>query len=130
MSTTQVSSKLSDDTSSLDAEYIWKYTHLAYDFSVLGNTPITFPIEWQKSKIPGYTIRGSVPNFHGFTAYVVAAHVAARFFNPQVSVSARCPQVQSVPCSALTTTKISRETTHAQYQPWKRGPLVWFHLAV
>ena len=27
----------------IDAEYIWKYTHLAYDFSVLGNTPITFP---------------------------------------------------------------------------------------
>jgi hypothetical protein len=49
----------------LDAEYIWKYTHLAYDFSVLGNTPIAFPIEWQKSKIPGYTIRGSLPNFHG-----------------------------------------------------------------
>ena len=24
-------------------EYIWKYTHNAYDFSVLGSTPITFP---------------------------------------------------------------------------------------
>ena len=24
-------------------EYIWKYTHNAFDFSVLGNTPITFP---------------------------------------------------------------------------------------
>ena len=23
-------------------EYIWKYTHNAYDFSVLGATPITF----------------------------------------------------------------------------------------
>ena len=34
-------------------EYIWKYTHNAYDFSVLGNTPITFPIEWNNSKIPG-----------------------------------------------------------------------------
>ena len=33
-------------------EYIWKYTHNAYDFSVLGNTPITFPIEWDRSKIP------------------------------------------------------------------------------
>ena len=37
----------------LDGEYIWKYTHKAYDFSVLGNTPITFPIEWNNSKIPG-----------------------------------------------------------------------------
>ncbi|HXW17602.1 MAG TPA: TonB-dependent receptor, partial [Candidatus Acidoferrales bacterium] len=36
----------------LDGEYIWKYTHNGYDFSVLGNTPITFPIEWHNSKIP------------------------------------------------------------------------------
>ena len=27
----------------VDGEYIWKYTHKAYDFSVLGDTPITFP---------------------------------------------------------------------------------------
>ncbi len=44
-------------------EYIWKYTHNAYDFSVLGATPITFPIEWDRSKIPGYAGRVSVPNF-------------------------------------------------------------------
>ena len=36
----------------IDGEYIWKYTHNAYDFSVLGATPITFPIEWHNSKIP------------------------------------------------------------------------------
>ena len=42
-------------------EYIWKYTHNAYDFSVLGATPITFPIEWNNSKIPGYAGRISVP---------------------------------------------------------------------
>src|SRR5271163_3569309 len=35
----------------LDGEYIWKYTHNGYDFSVLGDTPITFPIEWHNSKI-------------------------------------------------------------------------------
>ena len=46
-------------------EYIWKYTHNAYDFSVLGNTPITFPIEWDRSKIPGYAARVSVPNYYG-----------------------------------------------------------------
>src|SRR6202044_1521539 len=51
----------------LDGEYIWKYTHKAYDFSVLGDTPITFPIEWASSKIPGFAIRGSVPNFHGLS---------------------------------------------------------------
>ena len=47
----------------LDGEYIWKYTHKAYDFSVLGDSPITFPIEWARSKIPGFAIRGSMPNY-------------------------------------------------------------------
>jgi len=64
----------------IDGEYIWKYTHNSFDFSVLGNTPITFPIVWHNSKIPGYAIRASVPNFHGFTALVVMSSVAARYF--------------------------------------------------
>ncbi len=68
----------------VDGEYIWKYTHNAYDFSVLGNTPITFPIAWNNSKIPGFAIRASVPNYHGFTALVVMSSVAARFFTPQI----------------------------------------------
>jgi hypothetical protein len=109
----------------LSGEYIWKYTHYAYDFSVLGNTPITFPIEWQSSKIPGYTVRGSLPNFHGVSAYVVMAHVAARFFGPQVTGIGATP-------SGAGNTAVFRidhdenfdETTHVQYQPWKRGP--WF----
>ena len=65
-------------------EWITKYTHNGYDFSVLGNTPITFPIEWHNSKIPGYAGRVSVPNFHGFSALMVFSSVAARFFQPQI----------------------------------------------
>src|SRR5690348_17093477 len=74
-----------------DGEYIWKYTHNAYDFSVLGNTPITFPIEWDRSKIPGYAARVSMPNLHGFTALVVFSHVAARYFTPQVGGAGEAP---------------------------------------
>ncbi|HEX8813190.1 MAG TPA: carboxypeptidase regulatory-like domain-containing protein, partial [Terracidiphilus sp.] len=69
----------------ISGEYIWKYTHNAFDFSVLGNTPITFPIDWHNSKIPGYALRAEVPETHGFTAYVVTSSVAARFFPPQVA---------------------------------------------
>ena len=69
----------------LSGEYIWKYTHNAFDFSVLGNTPITFPIDWHNSKIPGYALHVEVPNFHDFSAYVVISSVAARFFPPQVA---------------------------------------------
>ena len=69
----------------IDGEYIWKYTHGAYDFSVFANTPITYPIEWASSKIPGFAIRASMPNYHGLTVFMVMSHVAARFFTPQVS---------------------------------------------
>jgi len=66
-------------------EYIWKYTHNAFDFSVLGNTPITFPIDWHNSKIPGFALHVEVPSYHNFSAYTVMSSVAARFFPPQVA---------------------------------------------
>jgi Carboxypeptidase regulatory-like domain len=108
----------------IDGEYIWKYTHSAYDFSVLGNTPITFPIEWHNSKIPGFALRASVPVQHGFSALVVMSSVAARFFTPQISGAGATP---SAPTGVF---RIDHDeafnmTAHLQYQtPWKRGP--WF----
>jgi Carboxypeptidase regulatory-like domain/TonB-dependent Receptor Plug Domain len=112
----------------VDAEYIWKYTHLAYDFSVFGNTPITFPIEWNNSKIPGYMLRASMPNFHGFTAYFVASSVAARFFQPQVSGIGVTPVGQGgAGVFRIDHDEIFNQTTHLQYQPWKRGPWVGFN---
>ena len=71
----------------IDGEYIWKYTHNGYDFSVLGNTPITFSIAWDKSKITGFALRASIPNYHGFSALIVMSSVAARFFTPQLGGS-------------------------------------------
>jgi len=109
----------------VDAEYIWKYTHEAFDFSVLGNTPITYPIEWASSKIPGYAIRASVPNFHGLTAFVVMSSVQARFFTPQVSGIGATPGGSDV--FRIDHDEKFNETTHLQYQPWKRGPWVGFN---
>ena len=68
----------------VDGEYITKYTHNGYDFSVLGATPITFPIEWHNSKIPGYTLAATLTEYKGVTARFTASSVAARFFNPQI----------------------------------------------
>jgi hypothetical protein len=111
----------------VDAEYIWKYTHEAFDFSVLSNTPITFPIEWASSKIPGYAIRATVPNFHGFTAFVVMSSVAARFFTPQVSgIGATPPTPGGASVFRIDHDETFNETTHLQYQPWKAGPWVGF----
>ncbi|MGA2217134.1 MAG: TonB-dependent receptor [Terracidiphilus sp.] len=69
----------------VSGEYIWKYTLNAFDFSVLGNTPITFPIDWHSSKIPGYAANIEIPKYHGFSAYFITSSVAARFYAPQVA---------------------------------------------
>ena len=37
----------------LSGEYIWKYTHNAYDFNIFGATPIFLPIEWAQFQDPG-----------------------------------------------------------------------------
>jgi len=107
-------------------EYIWKYTHLGYDFSVLGDTPITFPIEWTKSKIPGYAGRISVPNYKGFSALVVFSSVAARFFSQQTAGAGAAPLAPSGVFRIDHDEKYN-QTTHLQYQPWKRGPWMGFN---
>ena len=109
----------------VDGEYIWKYTHGAYDFSVLGATPITFPIVWASSKIPGYAVRASVPDFHGLTALVVFSSVAARFFGPQVSGIGAAPGGSSV--FRIDHDEVFNATTHIQYQPFKKGPWLSFN---
>ena len=108
----------------VDAEYLWKYTHGAYDFGVVAATPITFPIQWRNSKIPGYAVRVSVPNFHGFTGLVVMSGVAARFFNPQVG---GIPFLPAMNVFRIDHDEHFNQTTHLQYQPWKRGPWVGFN---
>jgi hypothetical protein len=110
-------------------EYVWKYTHNAYDFGVFGSTPLTFPIEWHNSKIPGIAGRVSVPNFHGFSALFVFSSVAARFFNPQLGGAGAVPPGSgNTGISAFRIDHDERfnQTTHFQYQPWKKGPWVGF----
>jgi hypothetical protein len=107
-------------------EWITKYTHNGYDFSVLGNTPITFPIEWHNSKIPGYAGRVSVPDLHGFSALMVFSSVAARFFPPQIGGAGATVGAPGLPFRIDHDEKFN-QTTHLQYQPWKRGPWIGFN---
>jgi len=112
----------------VDAEYLWKYTHYGFDFSILGNTPVTFPVEWQSSKIPGYAIRASVPDYHGFSALVVMSGVAARFFQPQISGLGVTPGGQGgTGVFRIDHDEKYNQTTHLQYQFRKRGPWVGFN---
>lgn len=107
-------------------EYIWKYTHNGYDFSILGSTPITFPIEWHNSKIPGFAGRISLPNLHGFSAQTVFSGVASRFFLPQIGGAGATPTAPTGVFRIDHDQKFS-QTTHLQYQPWKRGPWLGFN---
>jgi len=107
-------------------EYVWKYTHNAYDFSVLGNTPIFFPIAWDRSKIPGFAGRVSVPNLHGFSALMVFSSVAARFFLPQASGAGATPSAVGGVFRIDHDEKFN-QTTHLQYQPWQAGPWIGFN---
>jgi len=111
----------------ISGDYIWKYTHNAFDFSILGNTPITFPIDWRNSKIPGFAIRADVPNFHNISAFVIMSSVAARFFPPQVAGAGATVGQTGLPFRIDHDEKFN-QTTHVQYQtPFKTGPWIGFN---
>ena len=109
----------------VSGDYIWKYTHNGYDFGVVGATPLAFPIEWHNSKIPGYAIRVSVPNYRRFSAQVVMSSVAARFFLPQVAGLPIIPPSTGV--FRIDHDEKFNETTHLQYQLWNAGPWLGFN---
>jgi hypothetical protein len=106
----------------VDADYLWKYTHNAYDFSDFLNTPIFFPIAWHNSKIHGPSVRVSLPNFHGLTAFFTASSVAARFFNPQVGGLGT--DLSGSGAFRIDHDQRFQQTTHIQYQPFKEFPWI------
>ena len=107
-------------------EYIWKYTHNAFDFSVFGNTPVTFPIDWHNSKIPGFALNASVPNFHNFSANVVMSSVAARFFPPQVAGAGATSGVAVGYPFRIDHDERYNQTTHFQYNlPGEKLHAMW-----
>jgi hypothetical protein len=105
----------------MGGEYIWKYTHNSFDFSVLGNTPITFPIDWHNSKIPGFVLNATVPAVHGFSAEVVMSSVAARFFSPQVGGLGTVPATTAGQAFRIDHDERFNEAAHLQYQFAKHG---------
>ncbi len=106
----------------LSGDYITKYTHNAYDFSVLGATPITFPIEWHNSKIPGFSLAGTLTEVRGLTARVTMSSVAARFFNPQIGgVGATVAQPGGFPFRIDHDERFN-QTTHVEYKmPFRKS---------
>lgn len=110
----------------VNAEYFWKYTDRDFDFDVVLNTPLAFPIQWQKSKIDGFGIKVSVPQTHGVSAYAVLGHTRSRFFGPEVGgILFNDPAIttSSAPFR-IDHDQAFQQTTHLQYQPKPNGP--WF----
>jgi hypothetical protein len=67
-----------------DFGYFNKRTDNGYDFGVLFNTPIAFPVAWDHSRIDGFTGRLNLVEHNGFSAIVVVAHTNAIYSPPGV----------------------------------------------
>ncbi len=67
-----------------DFGYFNKRTDNGYDFGVLFNTPIAFPVAWDHSRIDGFTGRLNLVEHGGFSAFVVMAHTNAIYSPPGV----------------------------------------------
>jgi len=112
----------------VNAEYFWKYTDRDFDFDALLNSPLAFPIQWQKSKIDGFGIKLTMPERHGFSAYSVLGHTRARFFSPEVGgilFNDASITTGSAPFR-IDHDQAFQQSTNLQYQPRKTLP--WFGL--
>lgn len=106
----------------VDADYFWKYTHNGYDFSIFGSTPITFPIAWHNSKLDGVSVRASLPEYHGLSAFVILGHINARYFPPQIGGLGAT--IQTGQPFRIDHDQKFQQTTHLQYQPKNNWPWV------
>jgi hypothetical protein len=110
----------------VDGSYFWKFTDDDFDFDVVLNTPLAFPIQWRKSKIDGVSVRLTMPSHHGVSAYSVMGHTRARFFGPELGgLIFNSPVDSSV--FRIDHDQAFEQTTHVQFQPYKQGP--WFGMS-
>jgi len=110
---------------SVQGEYFWKFTQNDFDFDVLFNSPLTFPIQWRKSKLDGFSIRINLPQYHGLTAYSGMGHTRARFFPPEVGGLVFNSPLNLQPFR-IDHDQEFEQTTHVQWQPKPTVPWIGF----
>ncbi len=109
----------------VNGEYFWKYTDRDYDFDIVLNTPLAFPIQWKKSKIDGFGVKVTVPQTHGISAYAVLGHTRSRFFGPEVGgILFNNPNTSGSAPFRIDHDQAFQQSTHLQYQPKPKGP--WY----
>jgi len=108
-----------------DGDYFWKYTRNAFDLDNLFTTAIFFPIEWDHSKMDGFSSRLSLRQYKGLSAYTTLGHTRARVFGPENGgLIFGSPVDRSV--VRIDHDQALQSTTHVQYQLAKNGPWVAF----
>ena len=68
----------------LVGDYFWKRTRGAYDFDVILNTPLTFPVQFQRSLIDGGSLRLMVPVTSSLRVEATVSHTRSRLFGPEL----------------------------------------------
>lgn len=107
------------------ANYVWRSTRPAYDTDVLFNTPLVFPTQWRKSKIDGVTVRVTLPEYRGLSAYSVLGHLRARFFGPETGGILFDTDPTPAPFR-IDQDQAFEQTTYVQYQFRPRWPWLAF----
>jgi hypothetical protein len=99
-----------------DFGYFNKHTDNGYDFNVLFNTPIVFPVAWDHSQINGFTGRVNLLEHGGFSAFLVMAHTNAIYFPPGVGGVLLTPPCDTPGCSfRIDHDQKFNSTTNLQY---------------
>jgi hypothetical protein len=99
-----------------DFGYFNKHTDNGYDFNVLFNTPIVFPVAWDHSNIDGFTGRVNLLEHGGFSAFLVMAHTNAIYFPPGVGGVLLTPPCDTPGCSfRIDHDQKFNSTTNLQY---------------
>jgi hypothetical protein len=108
-----------------DGDYFWKYTRNSFDLDNLFTTAIFFPIEWDHSKMDGFSSRLSLRQFKGLSAYTTLGHTRARVFGPENGgLIFGSPVDRSV--VRIDHDQAFQGTTHVQYQLGRNGPWAAF----
>ncbi len=112
----------------VSGSYFWKYTKGDYDFDVILNTPLTFPIQWKKSDISGGGLRVSLTPIHGVSAFSVMGHSHSLFYPPEIGglIFNNNSNVTDLQPFLIDHDQVFEQNTHVQYQPKANGP--WYGL--
>jgi len=107
---------------SIDGEYFWKYTDGAFDFNVILNTPLNFPVQFRKAKIDGAMAHINLAETHGFSAFTIMGHTRSRLFSPEIGGINF--GTQYAPVARPDHDQAFQQTTFLRYQPRAHAPWV------